>query len=73
VTAAVESRSRSPAERYEVCELDVRGGHRRIRVVATAPTLGGARMAVRTLREESDLATGVVRIHDQAARRWLAA
>jgi hypothetical protein len=73
VTAVAESRSPPGAERYEVCELEVRGGHPRLRVVATAPTLGGARIAVRTLREEGELANGVVRIRDQAARRWLAA
>jgi hypothetical protein len=53
-------------ERFEVCEV---APGRRGRVLATAATRAGARLALRTLVEEGELALA---IRDAATGRWLA-
>ncbi len=63
-------RRRSPdaeVERFEVC--DVGHGRRPARVLATATTLGGARLAVATLAEKNG-DTLTLAIRDTATGRW---
>jgi hypothetical protein len=70
-----ESRNRKDgrgSERFEVCEVvPTAHGDRIARVVATATTAGGARLAVRTILRESGVDASRMRIYDTLRRRWL--
>jgi hypothetical protein len=73
-TSAVDRyRSASESERYEICELGVRGGRSRARVLATAGSLAGARLALRTLTEEFGGEPARLEIRDTATGHWRSA
>jgi hypothetical protein len=59
-------------ERFEICEVvPTLHGDRIGRVLATATTTGGARLAVKTIRSERGLHPSRMRIYDTLRRRWL--
>ncbi len=74
--AAAASRrgAREAPERFEVCEvLHTASGRTRVRVLATATTAGGARLAARTIAQECGLEAAQLRIYDTLSGRWLKA
>jgi hypothetical protein len=74
VTARHERRRRRlllapEPERYEICEVARGRAPKRVRVLATADTLAGARLALRTLCEEGEARPGSLAIRDSATGR----
>lgn len=61
----------SESERYEICELPPGQELRHARVLAAAGTLAGARLGVRTLREEGEAEPGRLVIRDAVTGRLL--
>jgi hypothetical protein len=60
------------SERFEICEVvPTVHGDRIIEVLATATTVAGARLAVRTIQGECAIDPSRMRIYDTLRRCWL--
>ena len=59
-------------ERFEICEVvPTVHGERVSRILATATTAGGSRLAVQTIQRECGIDPTRMRIYDTLRRRWL--